>query len=101
MPYCSNRMRIAILPLEANDISQLVSHTFVAITFFRCAISIIGPFTFTPWLDKMGVTNMFIVCGAVNLFVNSLGIPLVIWGKRIRILLMPTYDKLTKDMAIG
>lgn len=79
--------------------AQLVGQTFVAITFFRCAISIIGPFTITPWLDRVGVTNVFIMCGFINLFINSLGIPLAIWGKKARILLAPRYRKLSAELA--
>ncbi|EXU95592.1 MFS transporter [Metarhizium robertsii] len=58
----------------------LVGQTFVAITFFRCAISIIGPFTITPWLDRswytlgyLGKEGTYLACAEISKAVCRVG----------------------------
>lgn len=44
----------------------------------------------------MGLTKMFVTAGCVNLFLSLLFIPLVLYGKRIRIALHAHYDKMVE-----
>ncbi|KND87054.1 putative MFS-type transporter [Tolypocladium ophioglossoides CBS 100239] len=78
---------------------NLVAHTFVVITFIRNAVSIAGAFFITPGLNSMGVSNMFIMAGCVSLLVNSLALPLAIWGKRARTAVAPRYHRLSQETS--
>ena len=76
-----------------------MAQNFVVVAFFRNAVSIAGPFTITPWMDSMGVTNMFITAGLLSLAVNMLGIPLAIWGRKTRVGLTPWYARMTERVG--
>jgi hypothetical protein len=47
----------------------------------------------------MGITNMFITAGCLSLFINMLGIPLAIWGRKARVGLIPWYSRLSERFA--
>ncbi|PFH62040.1 hypothetical protein XA68_15363 [Ophiocordyceps unilateralis] len=80
--------------LVLDSFPAIVPQTFVAITFFRNAISMVGPFSVTPWSEAMGTTNMFIVAAAISLAVNALALPLGIWGKKGRAAVAARYHRL-------
>lgn len=63
----------------------LTADAFVAITFVRNAVSIPIPFAITPWLDRAGLTSMFVTCGLISLVVSLLFVPMVVWGRRWRV----------------
>lgn len=71
----------------------LVAEAFIAVSFFRNAISAAVPFALVPWWTSMGLTNMFVVAGAISLAIGLTYVPMIIWGKRIRIALASQYWK--------
>lgn len=50
----------------------------------------------TPWMDAMGLSNMYIVAGCVGFFILMLHIPMIMFGKRIRMALAPRYWRLVE-----
>ncbi|RDA85415.1 hypothetical protein CP532_1521 [Ophiocordyceps camponoti-leonardi (nom. inval.)] len=85
--------------LVLDSFPAIVPQTFVTITFFRNAISMVGPFSVTPWFEAMGTVKMFIVAAAISLGINALALPLGIWGKRGRIAVAARYDRLADTNA--
>ncbi|KAH6656908.1 major facilitator superfamily domain-containing protein [Truncatella angustata] len=73
---------------------ELTAEAFVGIAFLRNAINIGIPSALVPWLTAMGLSNMYILAGCIALAVGLLHVPLIIWGKRIRIVLAPRYQSL-------
>lgn len=61
----------------------------------RNAVSIGIPFAITPWMQKAGLTNMFITCGFISLGVTLTMVPMIFYGKSIR----RTTDKRYRAMA--
>lgn len=57
----------------------------VGVIFVRNAISVIVMFGLTPWLDGMGIQNTFILLAVVCLALSMIPVPLIVWGKRMRI----------------
>ncbi|KAF3017419.1 hypothetical protein E8E14_005383 [Neopestalotiopsis sp. 37M] len=78
---------------------ELVPEIFVLITFIRNSISIPGPFSITPWLATMSISNMFILSGFISLFLAMFSIPYIIWGKKWRVATAPLYRRLCKEVA--
>ncbi|KAM4056009.1 major facilitator superfamily protein [Hirsutella rhossiliensis] len=83
--------------LVLDSFPNIVSQTFVTITFFRNAISMSGPFSVTPWLERMSVSNVFIVAAIISLAINALAIPLAIWGKKARRSVASRYEYLSNQ----
>jgi len=77
--------------------TQLTAECFVFVTFIRNAASVAVPFYTIPWITTMGLTNMFVTAGCINLALSLLFIPLIIYGKRIRIALHAHYDRMVES----
>ena len=73
---------------------KLVAEAFIVVAFFRNALSMAIPFAMVPWWTSMGLSNMFITVGCLSLFIGLLYVPLLIWGKQIRIKMGPRYEEL-------
>ncbi|KAL3291300.1 major facilitator superfamily transporter [Colletotrichum asianum] len=73
------------------------AESFVFITFIRNAATIGVPFAVVPWLNSMSLTNISIICGCVATSICFLFIPLLIWGRGIRVPLHVRYDKLVAE----
>lgn len=41
-------------------------------------------FVYTPWINALGIQNMFISAAMINLAMTIMPIGLLIWGKRAR-----------------
>lgn len=78
---------------------KLVSEVFVLITFIRNSISIPGPFSITPWLATMSISNMFIMASFISFGLALFCIPLFVWGRKWRVMLAPYYHRLCDGVA--
>lgn len=63
----------------------MTGEAFVAIAFIRNIASIAFYFAITPWFEHSGIQGMYIVVAVLALVVASLHVPLIIWGKKIRV----------------
>ncbi|KXJ90344.1 major facilitator superfamily domain-containing protein [Microdochium bolleyi] len=70
---------------------DLVAEAFVGIAFLRNAVSICIPLTAVQWMTQVGPVYMFVTSSMIILFIALLFIPMIIWGKKIRIALAPRY----------
>ncbi|KAM0330846.1 hypothetical protein ACHAQA_003801 [Verticillium albo-atrum] len=76
---------------------ELTAEAFVGVAFIRNAGAIGIPSAIVPWMTRMGVANMYITGGCIAFAVGCLFIPLLIWGKRIRIALAPRFHRLEQQ----
>ena len=76
---------------------QITGDAFTGISFLRNAISIGTPFAIQPWMMRSGLQNMFITCGFVSLAVSGLTIPMIFYGKRIRMAWAERYRRFAGD----
>lgn len=74
----------AALTLVIDSYREITGDAFTGIVFLRNAVSVGVPFGITPWMERDGLTNMFIICGFISLAVSCTYIPLAIYGKRVR-----------------
>ena len=51
----------------------------------RNVFSVVILFTLTPWIKRNGVQNVCLITAAICFVVLLFPIPLLIWGKRVRI----------------
>ena len=65
----------------------------------RNAVSIGIPFAITPWMERQGTQNMFIVSGFVSLAVSATIIPVVLWGKFFRRASAARYRELVENQG--
>jgi hypothetical protein len=65
----------------------------VAVTFIRNILSMIMVFALSPWIAGMGVYNMFILLGVLSLTVCATCVPMLIYGKKLRIKCADNYKK--------
>ncbi|PHH93369.1 hypothetical protein CDD83_5923 [Cordyceps sp. RAO-2017] len=82
--------------LVIDSFPNIVAQSFVVIAFFRNTISIAGPFSISPWLEAMSVSEMFITAGCISLGIHLTALPLVFWGKRARAKIAPHYQRLAE-----
>ncbi|KAF4966398.1 hypothetical protein FSARC_5907 [Fusarium sarcochroum] len=70
---------------------ELTAEAFIGVAFIRNAISVAIPFALVPWMQNMGLTNMYILSGFIAFAIGALFVPMIIWGKKIRTALAPRY----------
>lgn len=75
----------------------MVGEAFTGITFVRNAVAVVIPFAIDPWMKAMTLTNMFVVCAVVSFLVSSLFVPLLIWGKRMRVATAAKYYSMLEE----
>lgn len=77
--------------------TQITGDAFTGIAFLRNAVSIGIPFIVSPWMKNLGVANMFITCGIASLWISSLLLPMIMYGKRMRRKLAGRYYKMVQE----
>ncbi|KAF6803184.1 major facilitator superfamily transporter [Colletotrichum musicola] len=75
---------------------ELTAEVFVAVAFVRNAVSVGMPSALVPWMSSMGLGRMYIMSGGISLAIGLLYIPMILWGKKIRIALAPRYWRLVE-----
>jgi high-affinity Fe2+/Pb2+ permease len=78
---------------------QLTGDAFTGVAFMRNAVSIGIPFAITPWINRNGIQNMFIIAGFISLGVTGLMIPMMMWGKNSRRALAPRYHEMVRKQG--
>lgn len=63
---------------------QIIAEGLIIITVVRNGIATATTFAFNPWLNGLGLQNMFISVGYISLGILLLTIPMVIWGRKAR-----------------
>ncbi len=70
---------------------QIVGDALTAVVFVRNALAVVVSFCLSPWLDGMGLQNMFILIGCVAFALLMIPVPLLIWGKKARVMTIQRY----------
>lgn len=63
---------------------KMVAEAFIGVIVVRNAFAVIIIFAMAPWIDKVGLENMYITVGCFSLIPLLLTIPMIIWGKELR-----------------
>ncbi|BCS27822.1 uncharacterized protein APUU_60870S [Aspergillus puulaauensis] len=81
----------AALTLVIDSYRDITGDAFTGVAFLRNAISIGIPFAISPWLARSGAQDMFIACGLISLAVTLTIIPMVLYGKKMRVVTASRY----------
>ncbi|KAE8382452.1 major facilitator superfamily domain-containing protein [Aspergillus bertholletiae] len=74
----------ACLTLVIDSYMEITGDAFTVVAFLRNAFSIGIPFAISPWMEKSGLTKMFVACGFISLGITLTIWAMIIYGKRIR-----------------
>lgn len=78
------------------NLCQILGDALVAVAFVRNALSMSIVFALTPWINALGYRNMFLSAGFFALGFNLLVVPMIIYGKRLRVMCAKRYGELAK-----
>ncbi|KAH1808341.1 hypothetical protein KXX19_009742 [Aspergillus fumigatus] len=81
----------AALTLVIDSYRDITGDAFTGVAFLRNAISIGIPFAISPWLERSGAQNMFLTYRFVSLAVTLTIIPMVLYGRKMRMLTAARY----------
>ncbi|OJJ31457.1 hypothetical protein ASPWEDRAFT_54605 [Aspergillus wentii DTO 134E9] len=68
----------------ADSYREIVAEGLIVITYVRNGLATATTFAINPWLNGLGVQNMFISVGCLCIGIQLLFIPMVVWGRRAR-----------------
>ncbi|KAH7323818.1 serine/threonine kinase 16 [Rhexocercosporidium sp. MPI-PUGE-AT-0058] len=72
---------------------EILGDGMVAVTFVRNAIATVIVFVLPPWLKGMGTYNMFALIGVLALASGLMFVPMMMYGKRVRIACASRYAR--------
>ncbi|KAL4972623.1 major facilitator superfamily domain-containing protein [Aspergillus desertorum] len=84
----------AALTLVIHSYRDITGDAFTGVAFLRNAVSIGIPFAISPWLQRSGARgaqDMFITCDFISLAVTLTIIPIVLFGKKMRMVTANRY----------
>ncbi|KAI1537139.1 ProP Permease of the major facilitator superfamily [Pyrenophora tritici-repentis] len=64
---------------------EILGDVMIGVTFVRNVFSVVILFALTPWIKRNGIQNVCLITAGVCFVVLLFPVPLLIWGKRIRI----------------
>jgi hypothetical protein len=85
------KLLITLFPLE-----QIVGDALVAVAFFRNAVATAIVFALDPWIDAIGLANMFVSASCISVGVLLLILPMLYWGKKARFSSARRYEMMAK-----
>lgn len=66
----------------------------IGIVFVRNLFAVIILFALTPWTNDMGIQNVSIITAAVCFAILLIPVPLLLWGKKIRVATAKKYKRM-------
>ncbi|KAE8155086.1 major facilitator superfamily domain-containing protein [Aspergillus avenaceus] len=84
----------ACLTLVIDSYVAITGDAFTGVAFLRYSLSIGIPFAITPWMERSGLTNMFIACGFISLVITFTLVAMAMYGKRFRRAISTRYCKM-------
>lgn len=63
---------------------QLVGDALVSVAFVRNGLATVIVFALTPWIESVGLYNMFVSAACLATAILLLTVPMIVWGKRAR-----------------
>ncbi|RDW82986.1 hypothetical protein BP5796_04477 [Coleophoma crateriformis] len=86
---------IAITYIQ-DSYKEIIGDALVGVAFLRNAMATIFVFTISPMITGMGLYNMFVFLGILSLGISATYIPMMIWGKAMRIRCAAKYRDFAK-----
>jgi hypothetical protein len=80
-------------------VGQIIGDALVGVCFIRNAFSAIVAMTLTQWIAGVGLKNMFVMCTVIAFVLAALTIPMMIWGKKMRIWTSKRLEKMTEKQS--
>ncbi|KAL2671165.1 hypothetical protein Neosp_013739 [[Neocosmospora] mangrovei] len=78
---------------------SVTAEAFVFITFVRNIACVGLPFGVVPWMNTMSLTKIFVISGCINTALALLFVPLMVWGRRIRVAMALKYEGLLAQVG--
>jgi hypothetical protein len=66
-------------------LSQIAGDALVGVAFIRNGFSAGITYTISPWIASIGMHNTWTSVGCLSLAVALVCVPMMIWGKRMRV----------------
>ncbi|KAG5360670.1 putative MFS-type transporter [Yarrowia sp. B02] len=63
---------------------KIVADAFIGVIVVRNALAMVIIFCLGPWVDRIGLQNVYITAGCFTLIPLILTVPMIIWGKDLR-----------------
>ncbi|KAF4539041.1 MFS transporter [Lasiodiplodia theobromae] len=76
---------------------ELVGDALVGVTFMRNALATIIVFALTPWIEAIGLRNMFLNVGCLSFGICLTTIPMMVYGKKMRSLTKEKYFRMARQ----
>lgn len=70
---------------------EMVIEMMAGVSVINNMIGCVFTFACSPWLDAMGNTNTFIILAVITFVIMGASVPLIYYGKRIRVWTKPWY----------
>jgi hypothetical protein len=95
------RLRFLKKDKELTSGIQLVGESFVGVAFMRNVFSVGILFALNPWMEAQGLQNMTIVMGCWCFTVCALYIPMIYYGKKLRVKTAGRYMRLAASSQVS
>ncbi|KAF4314578.1 Major facilitator superfamily [Botryosphaeria dothidea] len=73
---------------------ELIGDALVGVTFMRNAIATVIVFALTPWIEGIGLRNMFISVGCLSFGICLTTVPMMVYGKKMRAITRDAYFRM-------
>ncbi|KAK5149972.1 hypothetical protein LTS14_010444 [Recurvomyces mirabilis] len=73
--------------------AEVIGDALVPVTFVRNALATMVVFALTPWINTMGLYNMFVCATCLAFALYALTVPMLIWGKTWRVQTAAAYAR--------
>ncbi|KAI4681300.1 uncharacterized protein J4E84_007536 [Alternaria hordeiaustralica] len=73
---------------------EILGDAMIGIVFVRNLFAVVILFALTPWTNNMGIQNVSIITAAVCFAILLIPIPLLLWGKKIRVATATKYKRM-------
>ncbi|RDW80295.1 MFS general substrate transporter-24 [Coleophoma cylindrospora] len=75
---------------------EILGDALIGVAFVRNAIAAGIVFAVSPWIDNLGFHDCFVSIGCLSLFIMLLAVPMIIWGKKFRVMCKHRYAEYAK-----
>ena len=85
-----------VLTYLLDGYGNIAGDALVGVAFVRniCATAIV--FAATPWMEALGMYDLFVCVGCLAVFFALLGLPVIIWGRSMRVHGAKRYMKMAR-----
>jgi len=89
--FCQASIQALSLTYLMDSYEEILGDALIGVAFVRNAVAAGIVFATGPWIANLGLHNTFVSIGCLSLFISLLAVPMIIWGKKLRILCSRRY----------